>query len=137
MQSTEATWQSTEALEQRLQEAEIRRQQEAAQHSAEMKEQKARVAWLSNLVNTEVKAQEEANAALKQAKQEQTSTKEQVAALSAELKAALDQIHELSVDLATTRSRLDAAPQPKATEGQAGTSTVQQTSMDQKQLQAQ
>ena len=99
-----------------------------------MQNQKKHIAVLSSMVNAEVKAHQEANTALKKATEEQTSMQEKVAAHSAELNAALDQIHDLSVDLATTRSRLDAAPQQKATEGQAGTSKVQQTSMDQKQL---
>ena len=88
-QRIEATRQSTTILKQRLQEVEARRQHEAAQHQAEMKNQKAHIAWLSGMINSEVKAHQEANAALQKAKVEQSSLKGEVAALSQELKATL------------------------------------------------
>ena len=134
-QSTEAARQTTSVLEQRLQESKTRRQEEAAQHKEEMRNQKRHIALLSGMINKEVKANEEATAALKKANEEQASTQQQVAALSAELKAALAQINDLSVNLASTRSLLDAVPQQKAAEGQAGTSQRQQTSIDQQPLQ--
>ena len=70
MQSTEATRQTTSVLEQRLQEVEARRQQEAAQHKEELMTQKRHIAILSGMINKEVQAHEEANAALKKANEE-------------------------------------------------------------------
>ena len=118
-----------------MQESEARWQHEEAQHREEIQNQKKHIAVLSGMVNKEVQTYQEANAALKKATEEQTSMQEKVAALSVELKVALDQIHDLSVDLATTRSLLDAAPQQKPVEGQAGTSGAPQTSEGHKPLQ--
>ena len=113
VQRTQASLQSTTALEQRLQQAEERRMQEAAQHQAQMQEQKAHIVYLEGLVKTEVLAHKQANAALRMANEGQIKLKGEVQDLSAQLQAALDQIQNLSVDLATTRSLLDAGTKQK------------------------
>ena len=87
-----------------------------------MKNWKAHIAYLSSVISIEVKAHQDANATLQRAPTKQASLKGEVQSLSQELKAALDQIHDLSVNLATTRSLLDAAPQGREKETQAGTS---------------
>ena len=68
---------------------------------------------LEALVKTEVQANEKANAALQVATEGQTKLKGEVQDLNVQLQAALDQIHKLSVDLATTRSLLDAGGRPR------------------------
>ena len=87
--------------------------QEAAQHQAQLQEQKAHIVYLEGLVKTEVLAHKQANAALRMANEGQVKLKGEVQDLSARLQAALDQIQNLSVDLATTRSLLDAGTKPQ------------------------
>ena len=55
-QRTQASLQSTAALEQRLQRVEERKVQEAAKHQAQLKEQRAHITHLEQLVKTEVRA---------------------------------------------------------------------------------
>ena len=69
--------------------------------------------YLEALVKTEVQANEKANAALQVATEGQSKLKGEVTDLNVQLQAALDQIHKLSVDLATTRSLLDAGGRPQ------------------------
>ena len=60
-----------------------------------------------------MQANKEANAALRVASEGQAKLKGEVQDLSVPLQAALDQINKLSVDLATTRSLLDAGGRPR------------------------
>ena len=105
--------QAAAILEQRLLQAEERKKEEAAQHAAQMKEQRTHIAYLEGFVKTEVQAHKQANVALRLANEGQTKLKGEVQDLSAQLQAALDQIQNLFVDLATTRSLLDAGAKPK------------------------
>ena len=78
-----------------------------------MKEQRTHIAYLEGLVKTEVQAHKQANVALRLANEGQTKLKGEVQDLLAQLQAALNQIQNLSMDLATTRSLLDAGAKPK------------------------
>ena len=118
---TQATLQAAAILEQRLLQAEERRKEEAAQHAAQLREQKSHMTYLETMVQTEVQAHKKANAALQQATGEQMKLKGEVQDLSEQLQSALDQIHNLSVDLATTRSLLDAGSRRQ--HGDSGPST--------------
>ena len=113
LQRTQASMQSTAALEQRLLQAEQRRADEAAQHQTQLRDQRAHITYLENMVRTEVQSHKQANAALRGAKEEQAKLKGEVQDLSVQLKTALDQIQNLSVDLAATRSLLDVRAQPR------------------------
>ena len=113
-QRTQATLQSTAALEQRLHQVEQQRADEAAQHQTQLRDQRAHITYLENLVRTEVQSHKQANAALRGANEEQAKLKGEVQDLSVQLKTALDQIHNLSVDLAATRSLLDVRAQPRS-----------------------
>lgn len=98
-----------------------------AQHQAQMKEQKTHIAYLEGLFKTEVQTHKEANAALQQTNQEQATPKRKVQTLSKQLQVALDQIHNMSVDLVTTRSLLDARPRRQQDDGRANTSKGQKS----------
>ena len=60
-----------------------------------------------------MQANKEANTALRVATEGQVKLKGEVQDLTVQLQAALDQIHKLSVDLATTRSLLDVGGRPR------------------------
>ena len=77
------------------------------------------------MINQEVKEHKKANAALQKSVIEQSSLENKVQSLSQKLKAALDEIHNLFVDLVTTRSLYDAALKERQQESQAGTSVLQ------------
>ena len=107
--------------------AKERRKEEAAQHAAQLREQKSHITYLETMVQTEVQAHKKVNAALQQGTREQTKLKGEVKDLSAQLQAALNQIHNLSIDRATTRSLLDAGSRrqhgdsgPSTSKGQKG-----------------
>ena len=59
-------------------------------------------------MRAEVKSHQQANDALQQATRDKSALKDEVQELSQRLGSALDQIQKLTVDLATTRSLLDA-----------------------------
>ena len=75
------------------------------------------------MVNTEVQAHKQANAALQVATGEQVKLKGEVQDLSAQLTTALDRIHNMSMDLATIWSLLDAEAQVRRQQDAGGAST--------------
>ena len=93
--------------------AEQRRSEEAAQYEALMRDQRKHVQHLEDVVKIEVQANKEANAALRVATEGQVKLKGEVQDLTVQLQAALDQIHKLSMDLATTRSLLEEGGRPR------------------------
>ena len=103
IQHMQATLQIVVALGQRLLQVEEHRKEEGAQHQAQMKKLKAHISYLQNMVKIEVEAHEQANAALQKATREQVKLKGEVQDLLVQLQAALDQIHNMFVDLASTQ----------------------------------
>ena len=77
------------------------------------------------MVKSKVQAHKEANAALQKAIGEQVKFKGEVQDLSGQLQSTLNQIHKLSIDLATTRSLLDPLPRRQQDDGGASTSKGQ------------
>ena len=110
----QATLQSIATLEQWLHQAEERKKDEAAQHQAQLKNKRHTLhIYLEGLLNIKVQAHKQANAALQQAHQDQARLKGEAQDLSTLLKATLDQIHNIFVDLAAMRSLLDAKAQAR------------------------
>ena len=64
-------------------------------------------------MKNEVESHKQANDALQQASGDRTALKGEVQGLSQQLESALERIEKLSVDLATTRSLLDAQVQDR------------------------
>ena len=93
--------------------AKQQRSEEAAQHTALKRDQRKDVQYLEDVVKTEVQANKEANATLRVATEGQVELKGEVPDLAVQLQATLDQIHKLLVDLATTRSLLEAGGRPR------------------------
>ena len=106
-QRTQATLQSTAALEQQLHLIEAKMKQQADKHQATLQDQRKYILKLEQMMTAEVQSHKQANDALQQVTGDRSALKEEVQELSQRLGSALEQIQNLTVDLATTKSLLD------------------------------